>query len=76
MPGASCRGASDGETWPATGVALSGWKTARNGDVACLREKERSTGIDVGWERRKELGRGPENEIDRRKQAPQPSQNW
>ena len=40
------------------------------------RERERSTGIGVGWERRKELGRGPDNGIDRRKRAPQPSQNW
>ena len=40
------------------------------------REEERSTGVGVGWERRRELGRGPENEIDRRKRAPQPSQNW
>ena len=40
------------------------------------RERERIMGVGVGWERRKELGRGPENEIDRRKWAPQPSQNW
>ena len=40
------------------------------------RERERRTGIGVDWERRKELGRGPENGIDRRKRAPQPSQNW
>jgi len=26
------------------------------------REGERSTGIGVGWERRRELGRGPEKE--------------
>ena len=31
------------------------------------RERERRTGVGVGWERRKELGRGPENGIDRRK---------
>ena len=40
------------------------------------RERERSTGVSVGWERRKELGQGPENGIDRTKWAPQPSQNW
>jgi len=39
-------------------------------------ERKRSTGVGIGWERRRELGRGPENEIDRRKRAPQPSQNW
>ena len=40
------------------------------------REEERSMGIGVGWERREELSRGPEKEIDRRKWVPQPSQNW
>ena len=35
------QGASDEETWPAAGVALPGWQTARNSDGACLREKER-----------------------------------
>ena len=35
------QGASDEETWPAAGAALPGWQTARNGDGACLREKER-----------------------------------
>ena len=60
-------GASDGRTRPAIGAALPGWQTARNGDGTCLREKERSTGVGVGWERRKELGQGPENGIDRRK---------
>jgi len=40
------------------------------------RERERRTGVGVGWERRKELGRRPENGIDRRKWASQPSQNW
>ena len=56
------QGASDEKTWPATGAALPGWQTARNGDGTCLREKERSTGVGVGWERRKELGQGPEKE--------------
>jgi len=35
------QGASDEETWPAAGAALPGWQAARNGDGACLREKER-----------------------------------
>ena len=35
------QGASDEETWPAVGAALPGWQAARNGDGACLREKER-----------------------------------
>ena len=56
------QGASDEETWPAAGMALSGWQTARNNDGACLRERERSTGVSVGWEIRRELGRGPEKE--------------
>ena len=36
------------------------------------RERERRMSVDVGWERRKELGRGPENGIDRRKWARNP----
>ena len=32
---------SEEGSWPATGAALPGWQTARNGDDACLREKER-----------------------------------
>ena len=35
------QGASDEKTRPAAGAALSGWQTSRNGDGACLREKER-----------------------------------
>ena len=32
--------ASDEETWPAAGAALSGWQVARNGDGTCLRERK------------------------------------
>ena len=35
------QGASDENIWPTVGAALPGWQTARNGDGACLREKER-----------------------------------
>jgi len=38
-----------------------------------LERGERSMGVSVGWERREELGQGPEKEIERRKRAPQPS---
>ena len=42
---------SDEETWPAAGVALSGWQIARNGDGACLREKEREARATVSARR-------------------------
>ena len=34
------QGASDEETWSAAGATLLGWQTTRNGDGACLRERE------------------------------------
>ena len=53
---------SEEETRPAAGAALPGWQSTKNGGGACLRERKRGTGVGVSWERRRELGRGPEKE--------------
>ena len=44
-------GANDEVTQPAVGAALPGWQVARNGDGACLREKEREARATVSARR-------------------------
>jgi len=42
---------SEEESRPAAGVTLPGWQVARNGDGACLREKEREARATVSARR-------------------------
>ena len=44
------QGASDKKTQLAAGAALLGWQTARNGDGACLRERDARASASAGRE--------------------------
>jgi len=70
------QGAGDEKTWPAAGAALPGWQAARNSGGMCLREKKRGAWASTSAGREGKSWVGAREEIDRRKRAPQPSQNW